>query len=55
MWQTQGGTYAFHLHDGEHPAGHEHAQRDGEDEKKRKSQRDGHLHHPQDGQAHQLD
>lgn len=49
-------TYAFHLQGGEQRAGHGHTQRDGEDENERKCQREGaHLHHPQDGQAHQLD
>lgn len=51
-----GGTYAFHFHGREERAGHEHAQRDGEDENKRQRQREGTtLHHPQDTQAHELD
>lgn len=48
-------TYTFHLLGGEDPAGHEHSQRDGEDEEERKSQREGALlHGPQDGQTQNL-
>lgn len=51
-----GGTYAFHFCGREERAGHEHAQRDGEDENERQRQGEGtNLYHPQNTQAHNLD
>lgn len=54
MWQIS--TYIFHLLDCEERASHEHAQRDGENENEWKCQGEAaNLHHPQDGQTHNLD
>lgn len=54
--KSQEDTYTFHFQFSEETAGHEHSERDGEDENKWKSK--GYwagLHEPQDGKENYLD